>query len=85
MKAGWHVLALDRFGHCSGLKPALLPSPPMPFQTGSGIKPHARRIRLPFPGRFAGMDAQSRLQAGTPDVGQFGGGARCGRSFGAQM
>jgi len=22
MKAGWHVLALDRFGHCSGLKPA---------------------------------------------------------------
>ena len=23
LKAGWHGLALDRFGHCSGLKPAL--------------------------------------------------------------
>jgi len=39
MKAGWPALALERFGHWSGLKPALLANRPMQLQTGSGMRP----------------------------------------------
>jgi len=48
MKAGRHVLALDRSGHCCGLKPALLPSPPLPFQTRSGITSCGIAFALPI-------------------------------------
>jgi len=37
MKASWTWLTPGRYGHRSGLKPVLLTSRSLPFQTGSGI------------------------------------------------
>ena len=86
MKAGWLVLVLDRFGHCCGLKPALLPSPPLPFQTvisiragtltRSGAVP-ALQARERFDGIYPGLRSRTRSSLGYNMAGfQPSGGAR---------
>jgi len=71
MKVGWPMLALDRLGHWSGLKPALPTSRRCHFNWQWYYRFRWLSTVVVFQ-PLAGMNTQSRLQAGAPNGGRCG-------------